>query len=112
MRWIVPTVFFLALGGISLYVYISAKNYFTAPPFDSTKIEYTADGTTWQALPGGDITDNELSWISVKLDAPILMKGFRFYVPDQSNSDFSDSWIRVVETEALELMDPSEVVAK
>ena len=67
-------------------------------------IEYTADGQTWKALPGGTIVENEYSWISITLDAPILMSGLRFTVPDQSNSDFNDSWIRVVEFEALELV--------
>ncbi|MDR0248322.1 MAG: glycosyl hydrolase 115 family protein [Oscillospiraceae bacterium] len=66
--------------------------------------EYTADGAVWLPLPGGVITDNEYSWISVELASPIAMSGVRFTVPDQSNSDYSDSWIRVVEFEALELV--------
>jgi len=47
MRWIVPSVFLLAVSGMSLWIYTLAKNYFTAPPLDNAKIEYTADGNVY-----------------------------------------------------------------
>ena len=47
IRYVLSTIFLLAAGGFFLFVSITAKNYFTAPPFDSKKIEYTADGNAY-----------------------------------------------------------------
>lgn len=73
-------------------------------------IEYTADGETWLPLPGGEIEENEFSLITVNLDAPLEMIGVRFIVPAQPNSEFSDSYIRVVEFEALEMWDTTGII--
>ena len=42
-------LFLAVFGGISLFIYIRAKNYFTVPPFDSTATRYTADGNPYNA---------------------------------------------------------------
>jgi hypothetical protein len=47
LRFLTPALFLAALGGITLFIYTTAKNYFSVPPFDSTKIEYTADGNAY-----------------------------------------------------------------
>jgi hypothetical protein len=47
IRWGVPTIFFAILGGLFLWIFIMAKNYFTVPSFDAEKVEYTADGNAY-----------------------------------------------------------------
>ncbi|MCL1822703.1 MAG: glycosyl hydrolase 115 family protein [Oscillospiraceae bacterium] len=73
-------------------------------------LEYTADGNEWLPLPNGKITNNQYSWISVQLDEPIAMTGVRFTVQAQGGSEFNDDWIRVVQFEALELVDTNGII--
>jgi len=47
LRWIIPTIFLIAMSGMSLWIYTLTKNYFTVPPFDNEKVEYTADGNSY-----------------------------------------------------------------
>ena len=58
IRYLLPAVFTLALGGISSVIYIFVKNYQTAPPFDSTKVEYTADGNAYLSDFNTDCIEN------------------------------------------------------
>ena len=47
LRAVALSLFLLTLSGMTLYISITAKNYFIAPPFDSTTTERTADGNAY-----------------------------------------------------------------
>ncbi len=58
------------------------------------------DGTTWQTVPGGTITNNDKVWKQITLDPPISTDKIRVYVTDSQETGSTGS-SAVVEMEAI-----------